>query len=72
MKGKMKTEERLEMDRIERAIRTLIYGKNQELYEEAKERGLFVLKSILGNFPVGVFKLYPELEVVYKKLEAEQ
>ena len=72
MKGKMKTEERLEMDRIERAIRTLIYGKNQELYEEAKERGLFVLKSILGNFPVTVFKLYPELEAVYKKLEAEQ
>jgi len=68
----METEERLEMERIERAIRSLIYGANQEFYKEAKERGIFVLKNILEMFPVGVFKQYPELEAVYKKLRAQQ
>lgn len=66
----MQTEERVEMDRIERATKTLIYGANQELYNEAKERGKFVFHSILGVFPVSLFKEYPELEAVYKKLEA--
>ena len=69
---KMKTEERIELERIESATRTLIYGANQELYQEAKERGVFVLESILGVFPAGIFKQYPELEAVYKKLRAGQ
>ena len=69
---RMKTEERIEMDQIERAIRTLIYGTNQEFYREAKERGEIVFKSILGSFPVSLFTQYPELETVYKKLRAEQ
>lgn len=68
----MKTEEKREMERIETAIRNLIYGENQELHKKAKERGIFVLDSILGIFPVSMFKQYPELETLYKSLEAKQ
>ncbi len=61
--------ESVEIERIGRAISILIYGENQELYEEATERGRVLLKSILGIFPVGLFARYPELEAVYKKLK---
>jgi len=64
----MDTKDKIEIERIENAIRVLIYGEGQERYEEAKERGLFVLENILGLFPKGVFKQYPELETAYKKI----
>jgi len=60
--------ESVEIERIGRAISILIFSINQELYEEATERGRVLLKSILGIFPVGLFAQYPELEAVYKKL----
>ena len=68
---KMDVAERAKMQEIETAIRALIYGEHQELYEEAKERGMFVLESILGVFPSGVFKQLPELETVYQKLQGD-
>ena len=66
----MNTEEKREMERIERAIRVLIYGQHQELYKDAKERGKFVFESIIGIFPVSLFTEYPELEAIYKNAGA--
>jgi len=64
----MDTKDTREIERIENAIWTLIYGANLEHYKEAKERGLFVLENILGKFPNGLFKQYPELDMVYQKI----
>ena len=64
----MDAADKVEIERIGTSLRVLIYGANQERYEEAKERGIFVLENILGLFPAGVFKQYPELETAYQKI----
>ena len=64
----MNDTERAKMREIETAIRVLIYGEHQELHKEANARGMFVLENILGLFPAGLYKQFPELETIYQKI----
>lgn len=66
--GKEKISES-EIRAIRIACMEAIYGEGNMYREVAASRGLTLLSELLGAFPSKLFKVCPELEDLYQKLE---